>query len=126
MTRTPSKHEKATRLFLSGELSSTKQIASTVKVSPHTVERWRREGDWDRLRREIPGRVSEKLRRHLAGRYDEQLALQSEALGLVLVEVGAHLSRESLTTDDLRRLENVVARVLRGLARIREDRTRAA
>jgi hypothetical protein len=34
MTRTPNTYDEAARLFLSGELDSTKQIASAVKVTP--------------------------------------------------------------------------------------------
>jgi len=126
MTRPPSSYENATRLFLSGELSSIKEIASAVNASPHTVARWRREGNWDGLKREIQVKAAAELRRRLAGRYEEHLALQREILGLVVVEVGAHLSRADLSSEDLSRLEDVVAGVLRALARIREDRARAA
>lgn len=51
--------EEARRLFLTGTLSTNSEIASHLKVKPHTVGQWRRQEDWDSLRRKIDRRAAE-------------------------------------------------------------------
>jgi len=53
------KREEARRLYLSGEVETNAEIAVRLKVKPHTVGRWRREEDWDGLRRKIDRRAAE-------------------------------------------------------------------
>jgi hypothetical protein len=124
MTRTPSEHEMASRLFLAGHLSSTMQIASVVRASPRTVERWRREGDWDDLKRRIPVRAAELLVQRLGRGYDQAVARQTEILGLILVQVGSHLAEPALALDELKRLEGVVAGAMKDLSTVRDQLAR--
>ena len=51
--------EKARRLFLTGELSTNAEIAAHLLVKPHTVGLWRRQEDWDGLRRKVDRRAAE-------------------------------------------------------------------
>ncbi len=51
--------EEARRLYLAGEASSNVEIATRLKVKPHTVARWRKEEDWDGLRLKIDRRAAE-------------------------------------------------------------------
>ena len=53
------KREEARRLYLTGEISTNAEIAARLGVKPHTVGRWRREEDWDDLRRKIDIRAAE-------------------------------------------------------------------
>ena len=60
MTRTRSKkREEARRLYLTGEVSTNSEIAARLKVKPHTIDRWRKEEDWDSLRTKIDIRAAE-------------------------------------------------------------------
>jgi len=51
--------EEARRLFLTGELSTNREIAAHLRVKPHSVGKWRRDEDWDSLRRKIDRRAAE-------------------------------------------------------------------
>lgn len=51
--------EEARRLYLSGEMSTNAEIASRLKVKPHTVARWRKDEGWDDLRLKIDRRAAE-------------------------------------------------------------------
>ena len=53
------KREEARRLYLSGEVSTNSEIAARLQVKPHTVGKWRRQEDWDGLRRKIDRRAGE-------------------------------------------------------------------
>ena len=55
----PRKREEARSLFLSGEMETNAEIAAHLGVKPHTVGRWRKEEDWDGLRRKIDRRAAE-------------------------------------------------------------------
>ena len=48
--------EEARRLFLTGEMAMNAEIAAHVCVKPHTVGFWRKQEDWDGLRRKIDRR----------------------------------------------------------------------
>jgi len=53
------KREEARRLYLTGEITTNAEIAARLKVKPHTVGRWRREEDWDGLRRKVDVKAAE-------------------------------------------------------------------
>ncbi len=55
----PKTREEARRLFLTGEMATNAEIAADLGVKPHTVGFWRREEDWDGLRRKIDRRAAE-------------------------------------------------------------------
>ena len=51
--------EEARRLYLTGEMTSNAEIALRLRVKPHTIASWRREEDWDGLRRKVDRRAAE-------------------------------------------------------------------
>ena len=53
------RREEARRLFLTGEFETNADIAARLRVKPHTIGRWRRDEDWDGLRRKIDRRAGE-------------------------------------------------------------------
>jgi len=55
----PKKREEARRLYLTGEMTTNTEIAARLKTKPHTVGRWRREEDWDGLRRKVDVKAAE-------------------------------------------------------------------
>ncbi|MFH2001838.1 MAG: hypothetical protein ABIK28_19300 [Planctomycetota bacterium] len=58
--------EEARRLYLSGEFSSNAQLAHHCGVKPHTIGRWHRNEDWDRMRFKIDRRAGEMFVEKLA------------------------------------------------------------
>ena len=57
--RSSKAREEARRLYLTGEVETNAEIAARLKVKPHTVGRWRKEEDWDGLRRKVDRRAAE-------------------------------------------------------------------
>jgi hypothetical protein len=51
--------EEARRLHLTNEMTSNAEIAARLRVKAHTIGRWRREEDWDGLRRKVDVRAAE-------------------------------------------------------------------
>ncbi|MBU2689742.1 MAG: hypothetical protein KJ970_02365, partial [Candidatus Eisenbacteria bacterium] len=51
--------EEARRLYLTGEVETNAEIATRLSVKPHTVGKWRKDEDWDGLRRKIDRRAAE-------------------------------------------------------------------
>jgi hypothetical protein len=67
MPRTLTKtREEARRLYLTGELQTNSEIAHRLKVKPHTVGKWRRDEDWDDLRRKVDRRAAEMFAEKIA------------------------------------------------------------
>jgi len=96
---------EARRLYLAGEASSNAEIASRLKVKPHTVGKWRREEDWDGLRL--------KIDRRAADLFVEKIATDRVSLNvrhyryweLVLVKLAEDLKAQK--TLDIREMERV-------------------
>ena len=53
------KREEARRLYLTNDVTTNAEIAARLGVKPHTVGLWRRQEDWDDLRRKIDRRAAE-------------------------------------------------------------------
>ena len=67
MPRTLAKtREEARRLYLTGELQTNSEIAHRLKVKPHTIGKWRRDEDWDGLRRKVDRRAAEMFAEKIA------------------------------------------------------------
>ncbi len=58
--------EEARRLFLTGEVETNAEIAGRLRVKPHTIGKWRRDEDWDNLRRKIDRRAAEMFAEKIA------------------------------------------------------------
>lgn len=66
--------EEARRQFLAGETETNAEIAARLGVKPHTVGKWRKEENWDDLRRKIDRRAAEM--------FVEKIATDRTALNL--------------------------------------------
>ena len=53
------KRVEARQLFLAGEMTVNAEIASRLKVKPHTIAAWRKAEEWDEARRKIDRRAAE-------------------------------------------------------------------
>ena len=59
MARIRQAREEARRLYLTNEITTNTEIAARLRVKPHTVGKWRRDEDWDALKRKIDVRAAE-------------------------------------------------------------------
>ena len=107
--------EEACRLFLAGEVSSNSEIARRLGVKPHTVGRWRRQEDWDGLRRKIDCRAAEM--------FVEKIATDRVTLNVrhfrywdaVLANLAEDLKKsEGLGIRDLERVAGILDRAQKG------------
>ena len=100
--------EEARRLYLTNEMSTNAEIATHLKVKPHTIGRWRREEDWDGLRLKIDRRAAELFVEKLA---TDRMNLNANHFKLWSVVVSQLL--ESLkvkgSEDQVKNLEKVAA-----------------
>lgn len=58
--------EEARKLFLTGELTTNREIAARLDLKAHTIGQWRRQEDWDGLRLKIDRRAAEMFVEKLA------------------------------------------------------------
>ena len=88
MPKAPRKcREEARQLFLTGAMVSNSEIAAHLKIKPHTVGTWRREEDWDGLRRKVDRRAAELLIEKLATDRSELSERHYRLWELVLTEL---------------------------------------
>ena len=67
MSRAPVKtREQAKRLFVTSQMTTNAQIASHMRLKPHTVGRWRKKYDWDGEKLAIERSVAEQLNAQIA------------------------------------------------------------
>ena len=101
--------EEASRLYLTGEVTSIAEIARRLNVKPHTVGSWKREEDWDALRLKIDKRAAEKLVEQLA---TERVTLNAQHFkfwGVVVVQLFESMQKHGLNMEEVRGLERVAA-----------------
>jgi hypothetical protein len=107
--------EEARRLFLTGEMATNAEIAARLKVKPHSIGRWRREEDWDGLRR--------KLERRAAELFCEKIATDRVTLNvrhyryweLLLAKLAEDLkSSQALDIRELERVASILDRAQKG------------
>lgn len=88
MARASSKtREEARRLYLTGTLTTNAEIAAHLKVKPHTVGQWRRQEDWDGLRRKIDRRAAEMFVEKVASDRTQLNAQHFQLWGLVVTQL---------------------------------------
>ena len=109
MPKAPQKcREEARRLFLTGAMVSNTEIAKHLELKPHTVGVWRREEDWDGLRRKIDRRAAELLIEKLATERSELNERHFRLYGLVLNELLTAL-KEGKAETAVRTLDKVAS-----------------
>jgi len=112
-----SKREEARRLYLTGEVTTVAEIGRQLGIKPHTVGLWKREEDWEGLRRKVDLRAAEKLVEQLAG---ERVKLNArhfkfwDVVGSKMVELvkSGRLNGEEIKSLD--RLAAILERMQRG------------
>jgi Phage terminase small subunit len=109
--------EEARRLYLTSECTSTAEIARRLKVKAHTVARWKRSEDWDRLRLKIDKRAAEQMVERLAS---ERVTLNArhykfwEVIGGRMVEVVKSGRVGGDEIKDLERMTAILERMQKG------------
>jgi uncharacterized protein YjcR len=106
--------EEARRLFLTGEVTSNAEIAVRLGVKPHTIGRWHREEDWDRLRAKIDIRAAEL--------FIDKIATERVTLNVLHHQMWAMLL--SRLAEDLRGKRGIEIRELEKIAGILEKAQR--
>ncbi len=112
----PKTREEARRLFLTGEMDSNAEIAAHLKLKPHTVGVWRRQEDWDGLRRKIDRRAAEMLVEKLA---TDRVTLNEQHFklwGLVVAQLleGMKDGHPDKTVRSLEKVAGILERAQRG------------
>jgi hypothetical protein len=79
--------EAARKLYLTGELSTNAEIAAHLKLKAHTIGQWRRQEDWDGLRRKIDRRAAELLVEKIASDRSALNAQHFQLWGLVVSQL---------------------------------------
>ena len=110
------KRRDARRLFLTGECATNAEIGRRLELKPHTVAKYRREEDWDGLRRKVDRRAAEKMA--------EQIATERVSLNLrhyryyeiILQEITQTLKAQTgqFSTRDLTELIGIVEKAQKG------------
>ncbi|MBD3337212.1 MAG: hypothetical protein GF355_16995 [Candidatus Eisenbacteria bacterium] len=97
--------EEARRLFLTGEMTTNAEIAARLGIKPHTVGRWRREEDWDDLRRKVDLRAAEMFVEKIANDRVTLNVRHYRMWELLLGKLAEDL--KSRRIDDIRDLERI-------------------
>lgn len=109
------KREEARRLYLAGELSSNAEIATRLRVKPHTVGRWRREEGWDDLRMKIDKRAAELFVEKIATDRVTLNVRHYRLWELVLAKLMEDLkARPSIDVDEMVKVTGILDRAQKG------------
>ena len=106
--------EEARRLFLTGEAETNAAIAARVKVKAHTVGRWRREEDWDELRRKVERRASEMFAEKIASDRVTLNVRHYRFWDLLLGRLAEDLKKGQFDIRDLERISGILDRAQKG------------
>ncbi|MBD3237489.1 MAG: hypothetical protein GF330_12355 [Candidatus Eisenbacteria bacterium] len=99
--------EEARRLYLTGECETNREIAVRLGVKPHTIGRWRREEDWDELRRKVDRRAAEMFVEKIASDKVSLNVRHYRMWELLLANVADDLKERKV--GDIRELERLAA-----------------
>ncbi|MBD3335583.1 MAG: hypothetical protein GF355_08705 [Candidatus Eisenbacteria bacterium] len=97
--------EEARRLYLTGEVDTNAEIAARLSVKPHTVGRWRRDEDWDDLRRKVDLRAAEMFVEKIANDRVTLNVRHYRMWELLLGKLAEDLKGRRI--DDIRDLERI-------------------
>jgi len=107
--------EEARGLFLSGEMETNAEIAACLKTKPHTVGKWRKDEDWDGLRRKIDRRAAEMFVEKIATDRTTLNVRHYRLWDLVLANLGETLkANQGLDVRELERVAGILDRAQKG------------
>jgi hypothetical protein len=107
--------EEARGLFLSGEIETNAEIAARLGTKPHTVGKWRKEEDWDGLRRKIDRRAAEMFVEKIATDRTTLNVRHYRLWDLVMANLGETLkANQGLEIRELDRVAGILDRAQKG------------
>src|SRR6266699_740671 len=107
--------EEARRLFLTGEMSTSIEIAVRLGVKPHTIGRWRRVEDWEGLRQKIDRRAAEMFVEKIATDRVTLNVRHFRFWELMLARLAEDLKgKKTLDTREMERIASIVEKAQRG------------
>jgi hypothetical protein len=107
--------EEARGLFLSGEVETNAEIAARLGTKPHTVGRWRKDEDWDGLRRKIDRRAAEMFVEKIATDRTTLNVRHYRLWDLVLANLGESLkANRNLDVRETERVAGILDRAQKG------------
>ena len=106
--------EDARRLYLTGELQTNAEIATRLGVKPHTIGKWRREEDWDDLRRKVERRASEIFAEKIASDRVTLNVRHYRFWDLLLGRLAEDLKKGQFDIRDLERISGILDRAQKG------------
>jgi len=116
MKKSPRKaREEARMLFLAGEVETNAEIAARLQVKPHTVGKWRKDEDWDGLKRKIDRRAAEMFVEKIATDRTTINVRHYRLWDLVLAGLGNTLkSSEAADVREMERIAGILDRAQKG------------
>ncbi len=107
---------KACQLFLTGECTTSAEIAARLGIKPHTIGQWRRQDDWDSLRRKIDRKAAEMFVEKIATDRVTLNVRHYRYWELVLAGLGEQLkaNKASLDVRELERVSGILDRAQKG------------
>jgi hypothetical protein len=107
--------EEARGLFLSGEVETNAEIAARLGTKPHTVGKWRKDEDWDGLRRKIDRRAAELFVEKIATDRTTLNVRHYRLWDLVLANLGETLKgNKNLDVRETERVAGILDRAQKG------------
>jgi hypothetical protein len=107
--------EEARRLFLTGEAETNAEIATRLKVKPHTVGKWRREENWDDLRRKVDRRAAEMFAEKIASDKVNLNVRHYRMWDLLMAQLAEGLKgKQGMEIRELERISGILERAQKG------------
>jgi len=107
--------EEARRLYLTGEMTTSAEIAARLGVKAHTVGRWRRDEDWEGLRQKIDRRAAEMFVEKIATDRVTLNVRHFRFWELVLAKLAEDLKgKKNLDVRDMERVAGILERAQKG------------
>jgi hypothetical protein len=107
--------EEDRRLFLTGEAETNAEIAIRLKVKPHTVGKWRREENWDDLRRKVDRRAAEMFAEKIASDRVNLNVRHYRMWDLLMAKLAEDLkSKPMIEIRELERISGILDRAHKG------------
>ena len=107
--------EEARRLFLSAEAETNAEIASRLRLKPHTVGKWRKQEQWDDLKVKIDRRAAEMFGEKLASERVSLNVRHYRMWDLLFVKMAELMkARKDLDIREMERIAAIVNRAQQG------------